>query len=81
MEVDARNVFTVIGDSNVQRNLVEYNCTGRADMSSAQVIPCTSLTTFEACLPRVRAETNILILACLSNFFRDSEATADPSKF
>ena len=76
--VQANCVFSVIGDSNVQRNLVEYNCTGRVDMTSAQLIPCTSMSTFGACLTRVRAESNILILAILSNFLRDSEAVADP---
>jgi hypothetical protein len=71
--------FSVVGDSNIQRNLVDYNCGNRSEMREAQVIPCTSLTTFEACLSKVRAEATVLILSCLSNFLRDSESASDPS--
>ena len=74
----ASHMFTIIGDSNVQRNLVDYNCGSRTDMREAQLIPCTSLAIFASCLPKVRAETNLLILSILSNFLRDSEANADP---
>jgi len=71
--------FSVIGDSNIQRNLVDYNCTDREDIRSSQVIPCTSFTTFLGCFPKVRSETNVLIVSCLSNFVRDSESSTDPS--
>jgi hypothetical protein len=74
----ARN-FSVVGDSNIQRNLVDYNCSNRGEMRESQVLPCTSITTFEACLSKVRSEANILILSCLSNFLRDSESASDPS--
>ena len=72
--------FSVIGDSNIQRNLVDYNCVTREVMKSAQVIPCTSMSTFAACLPRVRPEANVLILSILSNFVRDSESASDPGE-
>ena len=73
------NMFTVIGDSNVQRNLVDYNCSDREDMRSSQLIPCTSLSTFSGSFAKVRAETTILIISCLSNFLRDSSSSSDPS--
>jgi len=72
-------IVTVIGDSNIQRNLVDYNCGAREELRSAQVIPCTSLSTFGGCLPKVRLESTVLILSCLSNFLRDSESSSDPS--
>jgi len=71
-------VFSLIGDSNIQRNLVDYNCGTREEMRAAQVIPCTSMATFAGCLPKVRIESTVLILSCLSNFLRDSDAAADP---
>ena len=81
MESEAvAGVFSVIGDSNVQRNLLDYNCSGREDMKSAQLIPCTSFAVFAACLAKIRPETNILILSCLSNFLRDSDSAADPGE-
>ena len=72
------HVVTVIGDSNVQRNLLDFNCGNRAVMRDAQLIPCTSLSVFASCLPKVRAETNLLIISILSNFLRDSESSTDP---
>jgi len=71
--------FTILGDSNVQRNLVDYNCTDREDMKSAQVVPCTSFTTFAGSFPKIRAESNVLIVSCLSNFLRDSESSTEAS--
>jgi len=72
-------VVTVIGDSNIQRNLVDYNCGNREEIKSAQVIPCTSMTTFGGCFQKVRPECTVLILSCLSNFIRDSESSSDPT--
>jgi len=72
-------LFSVLGDSNVQRNLVDYNCADRDDMRSAQLVPCTSFTTFAGSFQKIRAESNVLIVSCLSNFIRDSESSADPS--
>ena len=73
-------IFSLIGDSNVQRNLVDYNFGGREVMSNAQLIPCTSMSTFAACLPKVRPESNVLIISVLSNFLRDSEPQTDLGK-
>jgi len=78
VEVEQKFVFSLIGDSNIQRNLVDYNCGTREEMRSAQVIPCTSMSTFSGCLPKVRPESTILILSCLSNFLRDSDSATDP---
>ena len=79
--VSVAAVFSVIGDSNVQRNLVDYNWTGREEMKAAQLIPCTSMSVFQACLSKVRPETNVLILSCLSNFLRDSDSVTDLGEF
>lgn len=77
--VPVANVFSVIGDSNVQRNLVDYNCANREDMRLAQLIPCTSMSTFAGSLVKIRSDANILIISCLSNFLRDSDSSSDPS--
>ena len=73
--------FSIIGDSNVQRNLVDYNFNGRQVMVNCQMIPCTSMTTFSSCLPKIRPASNVLVLSVLSNFIRDSEAHSDPGTF
>ena len=77
VQVEPELVFSVIGDSNVQRNLVDYNYKGRQVMIQSQLIPCTSMTTFSASLAKVRPESNLLILSVLSNFIRDSESNSD----
>jgi len=41
-------------------------------MSSAQVIPCTKLSIFRQSLLTVRAECNVCIVACITNFVTDS---------
>jgi len=83
MDVEAAEqlicLFSVLGDSNVQRNLVDYNTTDREDMRGSQVIPCTSMTTFAGCFTKIRSESNVLIISCLSNFIRDSESSVDPT--
>ena len=71
--------FSVVGDSNIQRNLVDYNCGTREEMRSAQLIPCTAFPTFAGCLSKIRSESNILVLSCLSNFLRDSDSSSDPA--
>lgn len=76
---DPKHVFSVIGDSNVQRNLVDSNCGSREDMRQAQIIPCTSLSTFSGCLAKVSSEATVLILSCVSNFLRDSSSSSDPT--
>ena len=71
--------FSIIGDSNIQRNLVDYNCGNREDLRSAQLVPCTSFSTFSGSLSKIRPESNVLILSCLSNFLRDSDSSSDPT--
>jgi len=44
---------------------------------SAQLLPCTSLSTFSGCLTKIRPESNVLIISCLSNFIRDSQSSSE----
>ena len=65
--------FTVIGDSNVRRHMVPQNCRDRPHMVGAQVKTCGNFDTFREVLRSVRAETTIVVLACLTNFLTASE--------
>ena len=44
-------------------------------MSGCQVVPCTKLSILAEALKSVREESNVCILACVSNFLSSSEDT------
>jgi hypothetical protein len=52
------------------------NCRDRPAMSEAQVIPCTLLGVFRQSMLTVRSESNVCIVACVSNFLTDSTDTS-----
>ena len=65
-------VFSLLGDSNIQRNMNTTNCRDRPLMSEAQVIPCGRLEVLAEALRQVRAETNVVILSCVTNCITSS---------
>jgi len=69
-------VVDLIGDSNVQRHMNPTNCRGRAAMEAAQVIPCTRMEAFRTCLSDVRADCDVCVVSCVTNFIT-STASCD----
>ena len=67
--------FSIVGDSNIKRHMNPTNCRDRPLMSGCQVLPCGKLSLLSECLRSIRAETNVCLLACVSNFLADSEDT------
>ena len=65
-------IFSIIGDSNVQRNINSISCRDRPRMLGAQVVPCTKAALFAECLKSVRNESNVCIVSCISNFITSS---------
>ena len=65
-------IFSIVGDSNVRRHMNPTNCRDRAPMTNAQVLPCTKIKVFRQSLNSVRRESNVCLVACLSNFLADS---------
>ena len=61
-------MFTIIGDQNVRRNMTALNIASRDVMKSAQVIDCVSLSNLDAALNEVKAESEVLILASITEF-------------
>ena len=72
-------VYSLIGDSNVQRNVSKTSFRASPLLKSAQVIPCGHLAIFSESLLKVRAETTICIIACLTNFITSSDETTSSS--
>ena len=61
--------YSLIGDSNVQRNVSKTTCRNNPLLKSAQIIPCGHSGIFVEALNSVRAESDVCIVACLTNFF------------
>ena len=64
--------FSLIGDSNVKRHMNPTNCRDRPLMSGCQVIPCMKMSTLAESLKSVRTESNVCIVACITNFLTGS---------
>ena len=60
--------FSIVGDSNIQRHMSPLNCRDRPLMSGAQLVPCGRLVVLAESLKSVRAESNVCVLACVTNF-------------
>ena len=65
-------VFSLVGDSNIKRHMNPTNCRDPV-MSGCQVLHCGCLAALAESLKSIRAESNVLILACISNFVTRSE--------
>ena len=70
---------SIIGDSNVKRHMNSTNCRDRPTMLEAQVIQCGRLATLQTCLKSVRAESNVCVLSCVTNFLSSIPAPTSPS--
>ena len=65
-------VFTLIGDSNLRRHLNSTNCRDRPMMSGAQHLTCGRLEVLSESLTAMKKESNVLIVACITNFLTSS---------
>ena len=63
----AAKLFSIIGDSNVRRNMTGLNVASREVMKSAEVIDYVLGTPFDQALAGVRAESSVLIVAALTD--------------
>ena len=66
-------LFTVIGDGNVRRNMTGLNSASRDSMKNAQVIPCEALGDLANSLSKVRAESNVVIIASITEMLLTAE--------
>ena len=61
-------LFSIIGDSNIRRNMTGLNVASRESMKTAQIIDCTTLPNIDNSFHEVRAESEVLILAAITDF-------------
>ena len=67
------HVFSLLGDSNVKRHMNPVNCRDRPLMSGCQVLPCAKISMLAETLRSVRPESDVILVACLTNFLTSSE--------
>ena len=59
---------SIIGDSNIKRHMSTNNCRDRPLMSGAQIVQCGRAALLAASLQSIRAESNVCVLSCVTNF-------------
>jgi len=63
----SQRCFSLLGDSNVKRNVSRMSRKACPALKDAEIIPCGSLNIFAASLSKVKAECNVCIISCLTN--------------
>lgn len=61
-------VFSLLGDSNIRNNVNQTACRANASIKASQVLFCGHFETFGDSLKKVRPESNVCIVACITNF-------------
>ena len=61
-------LISVVGDSNVCRNMTSLNMASRESMKSAEVIDCNLISNLDAALISIRPESSQCIVACITEF-------------
>jgi len=68
----AHQLFVIIGDSNVRRNVNKTNKRSCPQLSSTKVVTCNDASIFEETLGAVQEDVDVLLLSCISNFLTAS---------
>ena len=63
--------FSVIGDSNVRRNMTSLNRRASPLMEGCQIISCRKVSNLADSLRSIRATSNSCIISCITNFLTD----------
>ena len=73
-------VFSILGDSNVIRNMTPFNCRDRPLMKNSQNIQVGRLDLLAESLRQVRVESNVVLLSCITNFLTSSSSDGSVSQ-
>ena len=63
--------FSIVGDSNVHRNMTSLNRRASPLMDGCQVVTCRKLSNLGDSLRSVRTSSNSCIVSCITNFLTD----------
>ena len=71
-----RQVYALVGDSNVRRHMSPQNCRDRPPMAEAQVKICGKIEALSEVLRAVRSDVTVCIIACVTNFLTSTEGAS-----
>ena len=71
--------FSIVGDSNVQRNMTSLNRRASSLMEDCQIISCRKVSNLADCLRSVRTASNSCIVSCITNFLTDISSRSSSS--
>lgn len=66
-------IFSLIGDSNIQRHVNKNSIRANPALKAAQMLTCGSPVIFAATLEKVRQSSTACIVSCVTNFITDCE--------
>ena len=66
------HVFSIVGDSNIKRNMTRLNRRASPLMADAQVLSCSSLASLSDSIAAVRDSSTVVVFSCISNFISDA---------
>jgi hypothetical protein len=73
-------IFAVVGDSNVKRNVTQFNCRSCPDLGEAQILVCNRAELLDEVLTKIEPSVNVCILSCITNFLTSSAEDSNISK-
>ena len=67
------NLYSIVGDSNIRRNMTAMNIASRQTMATCQVLDCPSLNNLEGVLASIRDTSSVCIVSAISELLVDCE--------
>ena len=71
--------FALLGDSNIQPHVNKASCRAIPGLKNAQVLPCGHLEIFLETLRKVKAEVDVCLVSCLTNFITGASDQGPPT--
>jgi len=75
----SQRCFSLLGDSNVKRNVSRMSRKACPALKDAEIIPCGSLDILAGSLSRVKSECTVCIISCLTNALASCEGSSSIS--
>ena len=72
-------VFTLLGDTNIRQHVNKNTIRANASLKSAQVLSCGNKEIFSETLSKVRVQSNVCIIACVSSFLSAADGSSTVS--
>ena len=73
-------VFSLLVDSNVRTHVNKTSVRANPQMRAAQILTCGHVGVLRATLGKIRNESNVVIISCMTNFLTDAEGPESVSQ-